>query len=332
LYLRFFKSAFFIQYFLIGIIGLVLWLPAFINPPQMPPPDGPVLLYALLYSILHGTPLLAALLGFILVCWETWFFAEIINKNELVLKNTTLSPLLFFVLISLFPNQLTLTPTTFALFFILLILHHLMIIYRKPEHFDRVFAVGFYTALASLFYLPVLLWMGLVIISFFLFRSGVWREWFAAIIGMLTPFIYLSFYYYWNDEFLARASEYPVFFQRPYLSENITNPGFWLPEGIVLILALWGTLKLWGGPLEKTVELRAKLNLFIWTLVFTLLSSIYSHTLTEYHTMLAIPALAMIIAAALTSLKKTRMIEMILLILFLALLVNNLLLYPMEIR
>jgi len=332
LYLRFFKSAFFTQYLLIGTIGLVLWLPAALNPPQMPSPDGPVLLYALIYGALHGTPLLAAFFGFILIFWETWFFAKIINKNELVLKNSSVSALLFIILISLFPNQLTLTPTALALFFILLTINQLMIIYRKPEHFDRIFAVGFYTALASLFYLPVLLWMGLPIISFFLFRSGVWREWFAAIIGMLAPFIYLSFFFFWNDEFLSRASEYLVFFSNPHMSDLLLGPGFWVPEGIVLVLALWGRLKHWGFPLEKTVELRTKLNLFFWTLIFTLLSSIYSHSLTEYHAMLAIPALAMIIASALTTIKKQRVVEAVLLVLFLALLINNFLLYPMNLH
>lgn len=329
MFIKFFKSGFFIQYFLIGIIGVVLWLPAFLHPSLMPPPDGPVLLYSLLYDLLRESQFLATVLGFVLVCGETYFFSVILNRNELSLKNSSLSALVFLVLMSLLPSQLTLTPTTIALLFILLILHHLLIIYRKPEHFDRVFAAGFFTALASFFYIPVLLWIGFIIVSFLLFRSGAWREWIAAIIGLLTPFIYLSVFYLWNDELFFRAREYPDFFRRFLFYPNSSHSDFWITEGVVLILTIWGTVRLWISSLEKTVELRAKFNLFIWILVFTIFSFAFARSLAVYHPALATPALAMIITYALTSLKKTRLVEIILLILFILLLINNHVIHPL---
>ncbi|MCK9423354.1 MAG: hypothetical protein M0Q38_12220 [Bacteroidales bacterium] len=328
MYIKFFKSSFFVQYLLIGIIGVVLWLPAFLHPPQMPPPDGPVLLYSLLYDLLRESPLLATVLGFFLVCGETYFFSLILNKNELTLKNSSLSALVFLVLMSLLPGQLTLTPTTIALLFILLVLHHLLIIYSKPEHFDRVFAAGFFTALASFFYIPVLFWFGFVIVSFLIFRSGAWREWIASTIGLLTPFIYLSVFYLWNDELVLRAREYPDFFRRVLFYPNPFHSDFWITEGVVILLTIWGIVKLWRSSMEKTVELRAKFNLFIWILVFTILSFAFARSLAVYHPALTTPALAMIITYVLTSLKKTRAVEIILLILFILLLINNHVIYP----
>ncbi|MEI7980143.1 MAG: hypothetical protein WCI71_00730 [Bacteroidota bacterium] len=289
----------------------------------MPSPEGPVLLYSLLYDLLAATPLLASILGFILVCGETYFFSQIINRNDLVVKNSSLSALVFMVLMSSLPEQLTLTPTTAALLFILIILRQLLIIYSKPEHFDRVFATGFFTALASFFYMPVLLWFGLIIVSFILFRSGVWREWIAASIGLLTPFIYLSVYYLWNDEWLLRTSEYPDFFRRILFFPKLLNYDFWITEGIVLLLAIWGIVRLWMSSMEKTVELRAKHNLIMWILVFTILSFVYARSLAIYHPALATPALAMIITYTLTSLRKTRFIEILLLIFFLLMMINN---------
>ncbi|MCK9202960.1 MAG: DUF6427 family protein [Bacteroidales bacterium] len=310
---------------------MMLWLPAIIHPPLMPAPEGPVILYSVLYDIFSGTPLLSVILGFILACWETYFFTRLLNKNELIVKNSSLASLIFLILLSIFPDQLTLTPLLPALFFILFVLHHLLIIYSKPEHFDRVFAAGFFTALASLFYLPVLIWFGFIIVSFLLFRSGKWREWIASTIGLLTPYIYLAIYYFWNDEFLLKAHEYSDFFRQLKFGPRCLDPGFWVPEGVILVLTIWGLIKNRRGIMERTVELRAKYSLFIWLLLFSGLTLVYARSLITSNMMLATPAFALIISSAMTGLKKTRLIELVLILLFIGLLINNFIIQPFSV-
>lgn len=323
MFIKFFKSSFFIQYLVIGIVGLMLWLNAFLSPPGMPPPEGPVPLYSLVFNLFQGMPFVATWVGFFLLLAETYWLTRILSVHELVLKNSSLSALVFIVMMSFLPGQLTLNPINIALGFMILILYHLLIAYNKPEHLDRIFAAGFFTAIASMFYLPFILWFVFVVISFLVFRAGNWRAWMAAFIGLLTPFIYLTVWYFWHDEFIARADEFIIFFRDILVFPNPFHTDFFILSGFTLLLAIWGIFRFSSGP-ERTVEIRVKTNILLWTLVFTVLSFFFSRSMAIFHPALAMPALAMVITGTLIGLKKTRVAEMILLIYFLSVLINNL--------
>jgi hypothetical protein len=327
-FIKFFKSSFFIQYLVIGITGLCLWSNALLNPPGMPSPAGPVPLYALLFQLFHDMPLTSTILGFCLVLAETYWLTRILSHHELVLKNSSLSALVFLVMMSFLPGQLTLNPISIALGFMILILHHLLISYNKPEHLDHIFAAGFFTAIASMFYLPFILWFIFVIISFLVFRAGNWRAWMAAFIGLITPFMYLATWYFWHDEFLINALKFPAFFSQVLVFSNPFHTDFWILSGFVMLLALWGLFLFSSGP-EKTVEIRVKTNILLWTLVFTLLSFVYSGSMAIFHPALAMPALAMVITSTLIGLKKTRVAETILLIYFISVLLNNIFIHSL---
>ena len=323
MFIKFFKSSFFIQYLVIGITGLCLWFSAFRTPPGMPVPEGPVPLYSFFFHLLHDKPLLATVIGFCLVLAETYWLTRILSHHELVLKNSSLSALVFLVMLSFLPDHLTLNPINIALGFMILILHHLLISYNKPEHLDRIFGAGFFTAVASMFYLPFIFWFVFVIISFLVFRAGNWRAWMAAIIGLVTPFLYLAAWYFWHDEFMVKAMEFPRFFNQILVFPNPFHTDFWILCGFTVLLALWGIFRFQGGP-EKTVEIRIKTNILLWTLVFTLLSFVFSGSMAIFHPALAMPALTMVITGTLIGLKKTRVAELILLVYFLSVLLNNL--------
>ncbi|MCK9219005.1 MAG: hypothetical protein M0P47_03010 [Bacteroidales bacterium] len=329
MFIKFFKSSFFTQYLVITVIGILLWTNAFINPPEMPMPDGPVPLYEMVYKWLHDLPFVSTLLAFLLVCGETYGLTLILNKHELIQKNSSLSALIFLVLMSILPEMLTLNPINICIFFMILMIHHLLILYNKPEHLDRAFGLGFFTALAGMFYIPFLLWFGLIIIGFILYSSGHWREWVAALIGLVTPFLYLSVFYFWNDELFVKAFEYPDFFRHILFFPNPFSLDFWVLGGIIILVSLWGIYRIWMGPIEKTVELRVKSSIFLWMLIFTIATAVYSRSLAIYHPLLAAPSFTMIISSLLFGLRKKKLVEIVLLIFFLMVLTNNLVLHPL---
>lgn len=322
--IKFFKSSFFTQYLVIGITGLSLWSSAFITPVEMPLPDGPVALYRLAYQMLHDFPHLATIIGFCLVLAETYWLTRILSVHELVLKNSSLSALIFLLMMSFLPGYLTLNPINITTGFMTLILYHLFISYNKPGHLDRIFAAGFFTAIASMFYLPFILWFVFVVISFLVFRAGSWRAWMAAFIGLITPFLYLAAWYFWQDELTVNILAFYTFFKQILVFSNPFHTDFWILSGFTVLVSLWGIFLFSSGP-EKTVEIRVKTNILLWTLVFTLLSFLFSRSMAFYHPALATPALTMVITGTLIGLKKTRVAEIILLLYFIIVLLNNLL-------
>src|ERR1035437_1483732 len=125
MFLRFFRSGFATQYIAIGIIGILLWSRAFFSPPGMPPPDGPVPLYELIYALLNTSPHAASLIGFILTLLSAFLLNRLLTRNEVVLKNSSLSALIFIALMSYFPFLLTLHQLSIATFILIMILERL---------------------------------------------------------------------------------------------------------------------------------------------------------------------------------------------------------------
>ena len=152
MFIRFFRSSFPIQYLVIALVGLILWGKAFIQPPPMPAPEGPVPLYSLLYTLLNGFPHIAVIFAFILVLIESWLLNILLNKHELVLKNSSLASLIFLIMMSSSPIYLTLNPLNITILTSLIILNNLMLSYSRAEDLDLIFSSGFFSAIGSLFY------------------------------------------------------------------------------------------------------------------------------------------------------------------------------------
>jgi hypothetical protein len=210
----------------------------------------------------------------------------------------------------------------------ILILYHLLISSNKPEHLDRIFAAGLFTAIASMVYLPFILWFVFVIISFLVFRAGNWRAWMAAFIGLITPYLYLAVWYFWHDEFMERVFDFSAFFRHLRLFPVAFPVDYYILSGFTLVLALWGILLFRSSP-EKTVEIRVKTNILLWTLLFAILSFLYSGSMAVLHAALAIPAITMVITGTLMGLKKNRLAETVLLLYFMSILLNNMFFHNM---
>jgi len=325
--IRFFKSSFFIQYFFIALIGFSLWTGAFLTPVFMPVPEGPVPLYGFIYGVLHDFPRLASLLAFILILFEAYGFTQIFSRHEMVQKNASLPALIFVVLMSLLPEMLTLNPVNLVLGLMIIIVHHLLIYYNKPDHLDRIFAAGFFTSIGGFIYVPFLIWFLFIIISFLVFRAGSWRAWLASFIGLITPYLYLFTWYFWWDELLVKIRAFLDFFGNLLVFPTTLPIYFWITTGFTALIGIWGFIRYQTRPHEKTVEVRAKTSILLWTLVFTAISYLFAGAMILYHILLAIPALTMILSVELSELKKTRPAEVILTFYYLIILANNLLIH-----
>jgi hypothetical protein len=323
MFIRFFRSSFPIQYLVIALVGLVLWGKAFVQPPPIPPPDGPVPLYSLLYTLLHGFPHLAVIIAFILVFMESWLLNNLLNKHELVLKNSSLASLIFIIMMSSSPLYLTLNPLNITILTSLIILSNLMLSYSRSEDLDLIFGAGFFSAVGSLFYFPYVLMLFILPACFVLFRSSRWREYAAALIGFMTPFIFLSTYYFLTEQLTQQIGVYRKMFSSLFFYPIQLQNDDWVIGIFTLVLAIWGLYYLMRGPMEKTAEIRAKTYLVVWLILISFPSVAYSTTLVVFHLVMLFPTLTLLLTSAFLGIKKKRWAEIIFLIYFLLILVNS---------
>ncbi|HTX88197.1 MAG TPA: hypothetical protein VMC08_04345 [Bacteroidales bacterium] len=323
MFIRFFQKSFASQYSVIIVTGLLLWGKAFFTPPVMPAPSGVVPLYALLYTLLNGIPLLSAVLGFLLTLASAFLLNDLLTRNNILLKNSSLAAFIFVILASYYPAFLTLHPVNICIFLLLMILRTLMGSYDRNEFLDLTYSAGFLTAIGALFYQPFLFFTILLFVALILFRSTGWRDYLTLLIGLATPFIFLGVYYFWFDRFMARTFIYLHSYAIHFKVEYVKGTIYFILTGILLLLMIIGLISGFGRFSEKTIEIRSKAYLVNWVFLVVLFSAPFANINLSFHFLLMIIPLSSVYTAFMLRLRKPFWQELAFLFFFLFILVHN---------
>jgi hypothetical protein len=323
-FLRFFKSSFAVQYVLIAFIGMILWGRMILHPQQMPVPEGPAPFYSILWSLLSEHRLVTAILGYLLVLGSAFLLNWLITGHEIVTKNSSLTGLFFMVLMSFLPSFLTLHPVNISIFIFLLIIKQLFESYNKPDSLELIYLAGFFVSIGSFFYFPFILFYAFVLMSFIVFRSTSWRDWISSLIGLLTPYVFLVVYYFWFGEIILKLDEYFRFFNTPLQIVISSDTTYIVYTSVILLGVLAGLFYSLSHLSEKTIEIRKKNILLFWFILFVLISFPFAGNLQDFHLLFTVLAVAVFIPSYLLHAKKAILLELLCLLFFIAIVVNNL--------
>lgn len=275
--------------FLLPLITVALWLPAFFDP-QPISVEHAMPLYELCCGWLTGQPLIASGLGIALVLTGAFLLNFLVNSHEVLSRQSYLPALCYTLLMSCAFPQLRLHPLLFANIFLMLAINKLFNTYRRDTAFGPVFDAGFFIAIAALFYFPSIVlfpvvWVGLVVL-----RAFLWREWVISLTGLIVPFLFAGVYYFWYD-------------QLPYLWEDkilypIINRFFQFrvtPSFTALLVVLGWIFLLSAGKLVTGIRIsklktKNSLLVLVWLSFFSAVSMLLAPMVSvTYYSFLAVP-------------------------------------------
>jgi hypothetical protein len=186
----------------------------------------------------------------------------------------SLFPGLFYILVSsALPEFLYLSPTLLANTFLIIVVGEVFSIYKKADCADRIFNIGFWVGIASLFYPAYLVFLLLGLVGLNTFRAFRIAERLMILIGLLTPYLLISVYAFWHGNFEA-------FWQEAIL-QNLAYLDFSPaanPSATYTGLAIFGILALvvlfsYNAYLYKQViEAQRKINILYWALLISALA------------------------------------------------------------
>jgi len=322
--IRFFKSSFVVQYCAICITGFILWGKSFLESPFMPVPEGFVPFYSFLYSLLSGFPLIQVIAGYLLVIISAFILNRLLYGHNIVQKNTSMAGFVFMILMSYYPEFLTIQPVNIAVFFLLLIMNQLLRSYNREEPLDLIYSSGFLATIGSFVYFPFIFFYGVILISFVFFRSVKWREWVSSLFGFLTPFLFLATYYFWFDLLMPKIEEYLGMFTIQADPIPFKKPVFIILSSVIIILSLFSLLYSVMNRMEKTIERKRKNLLLNWVIFFVIVSFPFTSNLSGYHLELAFITFSGSIAFYLMQIRKSFWQELVFILILLFLISNNL--------
>ena len=301
-----FKKNYFLQFVLLAITPILLWLPAFINPPEIVVSkrmDMP--LYDFIISGFCGNSFWAVLIAFVLVLLQGVMLNFIVTHYTLSRKNSYLTAFIYMLLMSNDYRTMTLSSLLLANTFLILGLYTFLQCYNKKEGLDEIFLTTFFLAIASLIYTPSILLMLWIWIGLFNFKIYKWRSFFVSIFGFLTPFIILMVYYYLSDNTtLILNFLYDHYAILPDF--NILNQPIQIVYMVYLIafLGIPALLKTMSIRFEQKLSVRKRISTITLYFAIAIFPFVYNLTMPSMTLVFAMP-LAYMLAVLFLNIKRS---------------------------
>ena len=310
---------------MLPLVLMVMWV--FILPkPEIINTENafPLFLYA--FQIVRKSRIALIGISLLFVVLQAFFLTNVINKQGVLRDSSHLPALLYVVLMSCFPEQLSFNPLLFANFFIIVFLNSIFNFYRSDTAVFEVFNAGVFIGIASLFYWPCLFLFPLTMASLFVLRPFNMREWTVSFLGVLLPFLFYGSVLFWLDMLSINSIKsileplYSVQFSTAYNGTYIILTAI---LAIIIIASLWR----FSRDLNNFSKLRARkfLAIIVWFFLFAALSYLVASKNTMIGlSFLAIP-LSVIISNYFLSLKNQLLAELVFLLLLAAVIYNQVL-------
>lgn len=310
---------------MLPLVLMVMWV--FILPkPEIINTENAFPLFLYVFQIVRQSRVALIVISLLFVVLQAFFLTNVINKQGVLRETSHLPALLYVVLMSCFPEQLSFNPLLFANFFIIVFLNSIFNFYRSDTAVFEVFNAGVFIGLASLFYWPCLFLFPLTMASLFVLRPFNMREWAVSFLGVLLPFVFFGAVLFWLDMLSVNSIKSilePVYRVQFSTSYNGTYIILTAILAIILIASLWR----FSRDLNNFSNLRARkfLAIIVWFFLFAALSYLVASKNTMIGlSFLAIP-LSVIISNYFLSLKNQLLAELVFLLLLAAVIYNQVL-------
>lgn len=196
-----------------------------------------------LTDIIFGRSHIASqILSFLLVFVQCVIFNSLLIRNNVYTKNTYIPSVVYGFLMSLSYDYYILSPILMSQTFILLGINSIFshVEYRAKKD-EVILNIGLYFGVATLFYLPSLIYYFITILTFLLFTTTIPRRYMLLSFGFVLPILLVSIYYYYQDglsNFLHFYLFNFLYFEQTSLLTSLALWGYLIIPTIFLIFTL----------------------------------------------------------------------------------------------
>ncbi|MFT4094965.1 MAG: hypothetical protein QM640_15135 [Niabella sp.] len=279
---------------LLFIIGTLTRLPVFAHPHPYVLKDGDGILYTSLIYFLSGfwgnSAAAFAVFAFGINMSIAFLLTNFINADRLMLRPNYLSGMAYILITSFLPAFNFLSSSLVASVFLLGAFVLMFRSHNTKINRNYIFNASLLIGLASLFFVPSVLFIAWAFLALALLRPFRFPEWITLLVGVLTPYYFYAVYLFLNNHFAIPSYFYHISLFPVKVRFNLWQAGalfLWLAPlltGIYYMQALSG---------KMMVHVRKGWYLFLWYIIIALLISLCDmENTTENWILLLAPAAA----------------------------------------
>jgi hypothetical protein len=235
--IRFFKTLQPATLSLIPVIIFAFWIRVIFkaNPIE---DENTLPLWDIVHSFLQVFPSwINFIVLFALITYEAIYLNLMLNKHEVLYKNTFLPSLIFAILISSTPLLMQFHPVHLVNLLLLIILNRLFSLFKSSSPVSALFDSAFLSGIIALIYFPGFIIFPFLLITLIILRPFNIKEWLIMLIGICLPFFFISVFYFWKQSLGGFWKMYIEMF-RKIRPELIIESGVELTILVIYILLI----------------------------------------------------------------------------------------------
>jgi hypothetical protein len=216
-------------------------------------------------DVLFGRSLLAFhILALLLVVFQAGFLNLTLIANKSYKETTFIPSLVYILLMSLFFDQMTLSPVLMSMTFIVLVIHHLALHLENKSNDETILKAGLTIGIASLFYLPAILFLIPLVVAFAIFTATSLRKYFLLLYGVMLPFLLAAVWFYWHDAIGEFYLNYFLSFFLIPSTDYLNLAGYAVIAMVPLIFFVLSVFKIIQFPQFSNIQNRFQASVFFF--------------------------------------------------------------------
>ena len=274
--LRILKSNTLFSTLLIPVTGLFFWVHSLRSPLLLDHDlaNGAMPLYNLIFNYMKGQDFWQVLISFFLVVINSFLVAQLGSLFLFLKKRSYLPGTIYLITVSSLQEMHSLLPVHLATLFVLIAIYLIFDTYHKKNEITYTFNASFFMAIASLFYLPVVVLFPLVWISIFVLqKDDNWRLLVVPILGFGTPWLFIWAFSFMTDSHSILWRDIVTLLWSRHNS-YLVDPYFLLLSFIVIILATLGSISVLSVYQRSKVSTRKYFVILYWMLGLVVIAAL----------------------------------------------------------
>lgn len=320
--LKFFRHSYIAQLVVIIVMALALWIPVFVsslNDTITPDPVTP--LCNLITGIFGSSHIALPIFTFAVFITSVLFFNSMLSVNQLVTRNSSIGAFVYVLCICSVPVQQEYYQFLIASPFIMMAMQTIYLIYQveKPEMY--LMNAGIFLSIASMIYFPSIILLLWVLLSMMVMDIRGGRYFLIPIVGFVFPYFLLFVWFYFSKTLVENIEAYGLAFnelQLMRLELSTENIAILI---VVFILSMLSILKIRSGNTDNSISTRKKVNVTIMLMAFSVVMLFMQEPLMSNGLIFLV--LAVFASMALCYVKKTKIVDIIIILIMVAVFANH---------
>lgn len=320
--LKFFKQSYIAQFVVIVLLVVALWIPVFVSQASEVTVGSPITpLYNLVASIFGSSSLALTIFTFVVIGASILFFNSMLSVNQLVTRNSSIGAFIFMLCMCCVPIQDEFYPFLLAVPLIMMTMQTVYLIYQieKPEIY--LMNAGFFVALASMFYFPAIILIIWVLLAIMIMDIRELKQFLIPIIGFFFPYFILFVCFFFNHTLIEKVKDYSLAFNELGLEKLGVGTYEMTILAIVFVLAAISLMMIKSDKADNSVGTRKKINVTLWLFVFSFIM-LFMQKPVMFNGLIFM-ALAVLVSMALCYVKKSRLVDIVMVVMMLAVIANQ---------